>query len=171
MKISLVFGLAQQPIAKLWIKYGTVSKRSCSSRRTQTWNTRRTRTPCKTSRPFETHKSGSQSHWRAGMITDLTTGQITGHQRKLRLPVARVLGASEKPKPRAGTRDAGAKQIRYRLTIYTTGTYHRLLVEHIFAVTTTCSFYSRLSIRVLPARLVGCITDTRRLNLTLPLNH
>jgi hypothetical protein len=26
MKISLAFGLAQQPIAKLWIKYGTVSK-------------------------------------------------------------------------------------------------------------------------------------------------
>jgi hypothetical protein len=26
MKISLAFGLAVQPIAKLWIKYGTVSK-------------------------------------------------------------------------------------------------------------------------------------------------
>jgi hypothetical protein len=57
------------------------------------------------------------------MITDLTIGQITGHPRKPRaLPVARVLGASEKPSPKAGTRDAGAKQTGDIVTIYTTGT-------------------------------------------------
>lgn len=56
------------------------------------------------------------------MITDLITGRITGqitdHQRKPRLPVARVLGVNEKPSPKAGIRDVGAKQIGYRLTIY-----------------------------------------------------
>jgi hypothetical protein len=120
MKISLAFGLAQQPIAMLSIKFGTVSKRSCSYRRTQTWNTRRTRTPCKTSRPFETHKSGSQSQWTAGLLNTgdlLNTGGLrnTGHPRLRRrskpIPplVARVLGANEKPSPRVGIRDAGVK--------------------------------------------------------------
>jgi hypothetical protein len=46
----------------------------------------------------------------ADLTIDLITGQRIAHQRKLtRLPVARVLGASEKPSPRAGIRDAGAK--------------------------------------------------------------
>jgi hypothetical protein len=58
MKISLAFGLAQQPDREVVDKVRDGIKRSCSSRHTQTWNTRRTRTPCKTSHPFETHKSG-----------------------------------------------------------------------------------------------------------------
>jgi hypothetical protein len=66
------------------------------------------------------------------MITDHLTidrtigGQRTDRPRKPRArPVARVLGASEKPSPRAGTRDAGAKQIGYKTCYlhYTSGTY------------------------------------------------
>jgi hypothetical protein len=108
MKISLAFGLAQQPIAKLWIKYGTVSKDlaapgtrkhgiqgapellqdKSSFRNTQVWKPK----------------------LEAGMITDLDSRsdsrsdneQRTGHPRKPRaLPVARVLGR-KKPKSRDG---------------------------------------------------------------------
>jgi hypothetical protein len=105
MKISLVFGLARQRIEKLWIVFGMLSKRSCSSRRMQTWNTRRTRTRCRTSRPLETHKSGSQSRWRAGRH------HIRIPPLPARPPVVRARGANERPSqsPWAGTWDAGAK--------------------------------------------------------------
>jgi hypothetical protein len=101
MKISLLaFGLAQQQIAKLWIKYRTVSK-DLAARHTQTWNTKRIKTH--RTNPFmaslEAKVNGGRNDNQSSATGQANRSSSTKPSQTTRLG---VLGASGRPSQNAG---------------------------------------------------------------------
>jgi hypothetical protein len=99
MKISLAFGLAATD-REVVDKVRDGIKRSCSSRHTQTWNTRRTRTPYRQvilskHTSLEAKVTGGRNDNRSDIsrTADLTIGRDRSSQTQNYL--ARVLGANK----------------------------------------------------------------------------